>query len=477
MRLRFRRRDRRDADRPAEVSEAQPDDGLSIERSDADKLRADQPILHATEDRLGRIEFARAIATAVRDSPRRAGFTIGVTGAWGEGKSSVLNLVVRELESTDSAEVLEFNPWLFSGTEQLVGHFFEELTAQFAESRDQRVRRVADGLRIYGRIVAPLRLVPGVGDVVKASIDLTQDLSAALTPEQPSARQQRARLRRTLEKLEKPVVVVVDDIDRLRQEEIVDVMRMVRLVGDFPNLVYVLAFDRPRVEAALSASDERESGRAYLEKIVQVLHDVPPPRPAVLTELIIEDCFDAVGDLTAFHFHQEHFTNVFYGGMRDLFATLRDVNRFTNVLPATLGLIGDEIELADILALEAVRVFAPDAFAAILGGGEALTRPYDVDPGDERDAADRATVVGIVAAADRHQAAVAALIRRLFPAAARHLGGSSFGAASMASWRHERRVAHPEILDVYVRRLLRQQRVLRRLTLPGRDTMLSDIHQ
>ena len=114
--------------------EAEDDDFDAPLVDAAGRLAADEPIYGAAGDRLGRSEFARAIVTAVMSAPRHAGFTIGVTGAWGEGKSSVLNLVVQELERTDSAEVFEFNPWLFSGAEQLVEHFFDELTAQFAES-------------------------------------------------------------------------------------------------------------------------------------------------------------------------------------------------------------------------------------------------------------------------------------------------------------------------------------------------------
>lgn len=461
MRLRLRRQ-------RAARQELAPGPVAALPRRDeTGRLGADDPIASPADDRLGRVEFARAIATVVRSAPRHAGFTIGVTGAWGEGKSSVLNLVVRELERTGEAAVFEFNPWLFSGTEQLVEHFFEELTAQFAESGDARLRRVADGLRTYGRIVAPLRLLPGVGLVAKGSAEWAKEMGDALTAERPSVREQRARLSQRLAGLEKPIVVLVDDIDRLRGDEIVDVMRLVRLVGDFPNLVYVLAFDRPRVEAALGAGEDRGAGRAYLEKIVQVLHDVPPPRPARLTELILDDTFRAVGDLERFRFDQQHFTNVFYGGMRDLFATLRDVNRFANVLPATLGLIGDEIELTDILALEAVRVFAPDAFAAILSSGDALTRPFDVDASDQREAADHEAVAAIVAAADHHVTAVRGLIRRLFPAAGRHLGGGRFGVESTGRWWDERRVAHRDVLDVYVRRLLRQSRARYRLTRSG----------
>src|SRR3954452_23142178 len=205
-------------------------------------LASDTPIRTPGEDRLPGAEFARAVAATVRSAPRHAGFAIGVTGVWGSGKSSVINLALDDLRGTGGTELLEFNPWLFSGTEQLVEHFFDELSAQLAESRDRRVRRVAGLLRGYGRVVAPLRLVPGVGTVAKESAELSREMADAIEPKQQSVRLQRDRLRRRLGELDRRLVVVVDDLDRLRGDEVVDVMRLIRLVGDFPNLVYLLAF-------------------------------------------------------------------------------------------------------------------------------------------------------------------------------------------------------------------------------------------
>lgn len=72
--------------------------------------------------------------------------------------------------------------------------------------------------------------------------------------------------------MDQRIIVLIDDIDRLRREEVRELVKLVRLTGDFPNIVYVLAFDRKRVELALG--DDDETGRAYLEKIVQVGFDV-----------------------------------------------------------------------------------------------------------------------------------------------------------------------------------------------------------
>src|SRR5271156_3062672 len=62
----------------------------------------------------------------------------------------------------------------------------------------------------------------------------------------------RAKLQNALAELKKPIVVAVDDIDRLSTSEIRDVFKLVRLTASFPNVIYVVAFDRARVETALS---------------------------------------------------------------------------------------------------------------------------------------------------------------------------------------------------------------------------------
>ena len=73
-------------------------------------------------------------------------------------------------------------------------------------------------------------------------------------------------MRTHLSKLDNPIAVVIDDIDRLPTAEIRDTFKLVRLTGSFPNLVYILAFDRARVERALT--EDGIPGRDYLEKIL-----------------------------------------------------------------------------------------------------------------------------------------------------------------------------------------------------------------
>jgi len=55
-----------------------------------------------------------------------------------------------------------------------------------------------------------------------------------------------------LSKRNKKIIIIIDDIDRLNEREIKEIFRLVRVNADFPNTIYVLAFDRKIVEANLN---------------------------------------------------------------------------------------------------------------------------------------------------------------------------------------------------------------------------------
>src|SRR5438132_894179 len=94
-----------------------------------EKLRADNPIKNAGDDTLGRTPVAQAFAKEILELDCAEGIVVGVLGAWGSGKTSFINLARDELEGS-AAAVVDFNPWMFSGAEQLLRSFFNEIAAQ-----------------------------------------------------------------------------------------------------------------------------------------------------------------------------------------------------------------------------------------------------------------------------------------------------------------------------------------------------------
>jgi len=213
------------------------------------------------------------------------GLVVGVLGPWGSGKTSFVNLARGDFANAD-VPVLDFNPLMFSGAEQLVESFFVEIAAQL--KLRPGLAGLADDLADYGEAFSGLTWLPMVGPWIDRGRGAAKILSKLLSRRREGIGGRRAKLENALADLERPILVVLDDIDRLSTSEIRDIFKLVRLTASFPNIIYILAFDRGRVEKALG--EEGIPGRDYLEKILQVAIDLP----AVPSETLNRQVFAAI---------------------------------------------------------------------------------------------------------------------------------------------------------------------------------------
>jgi predicted KAP-like P-loop ATPase len=323
------------------------------EESKAISIGGDNPIHSRGADLLGRAKLANVIARHLRVIDASEGAVVGLLGPWGIGKTSLLNMIAESLGEKPPLLVVQFNPWLFSGTEQLAGHFFSEVAAQLKDQESTlsrakgRVSAISGQLERYGQALSPLRIIPVAGPLIEKATDLAGMVSK-LTQADQSINTQREELTKEMAKLESPVVVIIDDIDRLQPLEIRDIFRLVRLTANFPNLIYLLAFDRRRVESALS--DDQPEGRAYLEKIIQLTFEVPPVPRVQLVRLLL-DRIDKIlnSEQSLGPFHEDRWPDLLHRVMVPLITNVRDVKRYVGSLPAMIKSVGDEIALEDVL--------------------------------------------------------------------------------------------------------------------------------
>ena len=124
----------------------------------------DNPIKKPEDDVLGRATVAQDFAEQVLLLDVTEGAVVGVLGAWGSGKTSFVNLA-RTHWKKNNIPVLDFNPWMFSGTQQLVESFFAELSTQLRLRSD--FEDVGKVLEEYGEIFTGLTWVPFVGPWVE----------------------------------------------------------------------------------------------------------------------------------------------------------------------------------------------------------------------------------------------------------------------------------------------------------------------
>ena len=442
-------------------------------------LPGDNPIEDPTKDVLERSGRADAFARHVLELDVNHGTTVGVFGPWGSGKTSFVNLARRIFEEK-GAPVLDFNPWLFSGAEQLVERFFADLSASMG-MKDE-LKEIGEAFGKYG---AALNAMAGVASALLAvpqiSAIVTKLTEAAVNASQPeSVNALRHRLEVELQIRGKPIVVVLDDVDRLSAPEIREVFKLVRLTASFPNLIYIVACDRLPVEQALDEKMQGRSGRDYLEKIIQWSYNLPEIPNHLLAQHLYEAIDYALADTeNPGPFDEDVWADVRADILQPLIRNIRDVRRYAIAIRETVGGLDGQVALADTLALEAIRIFLPDVFRLLPGAIDGLTGmtravgrrihrmhlQFLESPYPRLSEALKAQVKGVIAAsgndsdpgATRTKAVVEAIVDHLFPVGAR-LRAMDHGDSdlcvndSAAEHLSERRVAHEHIFRRYLER-------------------------
>lgn len=410
-------------------------------------LRGDAPIQVAAEDVLDRSILAAHFADQLLAFDLRYGLVVGVLGPWGAGKTSFLNLLRKELADR-SVPIVAFNPWVFSGADQLVDAFFVELSAQLRLKPG--LREIGDRLGAYGEAVAGFGWVPLIGAWIERGRVISNLLASLMKRRREGTDAQRRALQSALTRLDRPIVIVLDDVDRLTTAEIRDVFKLVRLTASFTNIIYIVAFDRLRVEQALAETGV--PGRSYLEKILEIALDLPVIPDTVLNRQVFMALDAALEGVEGLGELDSSWSDVYLEVIRPLVRNLRDTRRFASAVYGTATYLAGQVALVDLLGVEAIRVFLPDVFSAIPGAVAGLTTTSGLSYGNRESPELRAQVEALLNAAGDHAPVVRALIRRLFPAAERHLGGTHYGSNWQGRWLREHRVAHESILRLYLER-------------------------
>ena len=364
----------------------------------------------------------------------------------------------KESETRRALTVIDFNPWMFSGSDQLVDFFFTQIGAELKIKNKRRFRKIAKLLQKYGGILRPaFQLIPfpgagAVGDLIVGA--------AGTRNADRSVQKVKDDITEVLSKLEKPIVVVIDDIDRLTKIEIREIFKLVRLTASFPNIIYLLAFDRERVEQALS--EDGVSGRAYLEKIVLLSFDVPQASEKLLRSRALAELERILSPVTNATLDEDRWPSAYSEVIEPLLSNIRDVTRYAISAKQTIKDLGDKVDLVDLLAMEALRVFRPEIFrrlptlrnelagAGVIAGGAGKRTRKDIEE-LFKDSADEGYSSAIESLLNEFPGneTVAALLAYVFPASQHdHMS------EELNTWRTERRMAHIDFLNLYFDRVM-----------------------
>ncbi|MBL8473662.1 MAG: AAA family ATPase [Rhodocyclaceae bacterium] len=414
----------------------------------------DQPIKSPDEDRFGVDPFARAVAASVRKMQSPHGAVIGLNGPWGSGKSSVVNLCKHHLANADEANefvIIDFACWWFRGEDALALAFFRELYAGIGPSLGDTIKKKLPklGARLLRASALVGKVAEAAGAVVAGGIaEKGMEWLAGMIEQDESVEALHADLSKALREQKKRFLIVIDDIDRLAPDEALLIFRLVKSVGRLPNVMYLLVYDRALAERIVSERYPSE-GPHYLEKIVQAAFDLPDPSAFDVQQQLLSQVTSICGNPAEADLVR--FMNIFYEGISPAMRTPRDVTRFTNLLSVSWPAVADEVDRADFLALEMLRLLQPTIYRAIRQNKEQLCGIWKAEWRNRDVVAKRFDDLFFGTLPQLDVDRMRRLLMRMFPALEAVWANMNYSGGYAQQWAMERRVCSADHFDSYFR--------------------------
>lgn len=326
---------------------------------------SDQPITGTEQDCFSRSGYAqRAADLIVNSRSRGASAVFGLTGPWGSGKTSLIEMMLEKLRSDHQDwSVARFTPWSSADVPGLMSEFYASLIEALPPDRRNAVK---GSFATLLQIAAPVaKLIPLAGDATSGTMLMA---SQALAQNDPWV----VAFEKTTQKLRDAkisLLVVADDVDRLQADELVALLKVVRLLGRFPGVQYILAYDDHTLTQTLSTAWGVEDGgvtaRSFMEKIVQYPLVVPP----LLDHQLLER-FDSGVDRALEEAGRPAMQSRRLGKIVDILPALlptpRAIDRLLAQLRYYLVLLDPEdINDEDVILLTLVRTAFPRLYGAL----------------------------------------------------------------------------------------------------------------
>jgi len=311
-------------------------------------LLSDEPIQFIEQDLLGRKKFIEDLYQEIINLPFTDSFVFGLYGRWGEGKTSVINLLRNRLKENEKILFVNFNPWHFRDEEAILTAFYKHME----QAIDQQFI-FPDLKKTFTRY----------RKLISTGLSLT-GIKLDFSHMNGSLEETKQRIESYIMQTKRKIIIFIDDIDRLQPKEVLLIFELVRLNSKFKNTIFLLSFDPVVIQNYLR--EYLNTGPEFLEKIVQKPISLPAIEQGNIDRFLgfhIEKFFDEMEipqkDKEKFN---EDFGSIYRMQISKLFKTLRHAKRFLNGLRSTLPPIKNEVNLYDFFILEVIRIFYPKVF-------------------------------------------------------------------------------------------------------------------
>jgi len=331
-------------------------------------LSQDLPIQEIDEDRYRRSDFFDKL---IREFKKiafdgRKGFSIGINSPWGFGKSSLLEIIKTEFRNEDDIVCLDYNSWLSSNRQNLTIDFFNMMEKELS------------------KYVETSNLIAKYGEKLSKIDDEKNPLKkiSELFVSEKTLKNRFDEIGKIIKKTNKRFFVIIDDLDRLDNSEVLEILRLIRNTGNFPRMNFIAAYDKNYLINAIE-KNKIYKPTTYIEKIFDLEIVLPKIENAIILEILSEVLIKGYDkmvietvDLTAI---LDQLSNVIFNSgntnstkilnlqsvLIEIFDNKRDVLKFANSFLIMFAIVGNKVYMPDLFILELIKLKNPRLYVIL----------------------------------------------------------------------------------------------------------------
>lgn len=422
-------------------------------------FNSEKPIEKIEQDILGRSNTAKELSRHILSYKSDDSLTIGIIGEWGSGKTSFINMTLEALKNDKNYIIFHFNPWNISTRKQLISDFFNQLSNEIGRIDKEKVLEdVSKNLKLLSKIFKPISLIPIPQISITASImeknceKIGKFLEELSNYQEKNLDEIKEELNNSLEKLNKKVVIVIDDIDRLSDNDIREIFQLVKSIADFKNTIYILSYDNNIVSEALN-NLQKGRGEEYLEKIIQVPIMLPHISKSDVNKIFLNKLGNVL-TVSEEEFDKNYYNELYSNGFSNNLTNLRDVERYLNSFSFGFNTIKDELNIIDYMAVTLFKVFEPQLYKYIQENEEYFTGvkfggEFEINPQEDREKIKKELEELFDNLKKINKENAKDMIKTIFPKIKGLYSGSNYDYGFIQKWNAERKIASPKYFSFY----------------------------
>lgn len=179
--------------------------------------------------------------------------TIGVVGEWGSGKSTLINSTIKELDKNDFIIIKDFDPWSIKSQDALILAMYNTIIENLGENIGFFKRK-----KIQNALINISTNIPYIGKGIVNFFENSID-------DYTEYKEIKDDLEEKLEKSDKRLIFIIDNLDRMKSDNVLFLLTLIGTLFKLPNINYIIAYDKNRLN---TISKDEKTNSKYLEKVI-----------------------------------------------------------------------------------------------------------------------------------------------------------------------------------------------------------------